>query len=273
MSFVEIEFGHLLPGAVPLPRGIKGHNDSYRGLIEVGNDRHAAYVKLLHPWEVLNEALGSVLCQQVGLLTPRAFVVVANRSDYPSAAIFKKIKEDKILAFATSALPAGTLSRHIAAKESEAVRQLVESWLTWPNVVLFDQWLANVDRNLGNILVGAPGEFYLIDHGWCFHRRNWTAEELTADVSQVTMQLWNELIEQHVPTIKRLQAKPAIYSASAKQHAVDLDAATKLTNVSGLIDAKNLAALTQYLVSRRASAAQIVCSVMGVPDLPLGEPS
>lgn len=172
----QIGLGHFLPGGVLLPAGVKGVSETYRGLIEVDEARIVAYVKLLHPWEVFNEALGSVLCQLVGLPTPRPYLVLVEREDYPQSSLLTVSNAPRTLAFASQAMPMQTLGRHVALRTPNALRELVSPWREWPDVLVFDQWIANPDRHSGNLLVGGPGEIYLIDHGLSFYRRNWSPE-------------------------------------------------------------------------------------------------
>lgn len=45
-------------------------------------------------------------------------------------------------------------------------------------IIVFDQWIGNTDRKVNNLLVKPLGRdryhIYLIDHGHCFHKPNWT---------------------------------------------------------------------------------------------------
>lgn len=266
-----VGFGHFLPGGQLLPAGIKGINETYRGWIEVDGTRQQAFVKFLRPWEIFNELLGSVLCQLIGLPTPLSFLVVVDRDEYPSPALFPDPQIQHALAFASQAMPAEALSRRMSLTSLPALRALVEAWREWPDVILFDQWIANPDRHTGNVLSGAPGEFYLIDHGLCFYRQNWTPEEILASVSIVTTRLWTDFLQNVVSLQKRLDALPRIHAAASMQINVDIPAAMSATKTQNFVPAVNLVALVTFLESRRTSAPQIVSSAIGVPMLPFGE--
>jgi hypothetical protein len=271
-SVNPIEAGYFLPGGQLLGEGIRGINETYLGWIEVNGDRLRAYVKFLTPWEIFNEALGSLLCQQVGLPTPKPYLVLVSRSDYPLSHIFQTIATDQILAYASTALSANSLARHVHLKEAPAIRELLSAWTEWPDVLMFDQWIANPDRHTGNLLVGAPGVLLLIDHGLCFNRRDWNPTQLMAAVATVTVRLWNDFLQQHIDIAKRLEAKPRIFNASQRQKAVDIKQSVVLTRIDAFLPPANLAPLIQFLGIRRDSAAQVICSATGVPDLPLGDP-
>jgi hypothetical protein len=269
-SSAQVGFGHFLAGGQLLPAGIKGINETYRGWIEVDDVRQQAYVKFLRPWEIFNEALGSVLCQLVGLPTPRSFLVVVDRQDYPSSAVFLETPIEKTLAFASQAMPAEALSRRVSLTSLPALRLLVQEWREWPDVLLFDQWIANPDRHTGNVLMGEPGEFYLIDHGLCFYRQNWLPEEILASISVVTTRLWTDFLEKTVSPQARLDATQRIHLASAAQNKVDLATAMTRTKTQKLIPDVNLAALVQFLERRRTAAPQAVSAAIGTPILPFG---
>jgi hypothetical protein len=123
----------------------------------------------------------------------------------------------------------------------------------------------------GNVLMGAPGEFYLIDHGLCFYRQNWSPEEILASVSIVTTRLWTDFLQNTVAMQNRLDATRRILAAAAIQTTVNLSAAMSFTKTQQFIPAINLAALVQFLELRRTSAPHIVSSAIGMPTLPFGD--
>lgn len=267
----HIGLGHFLPGGVLLPAGVRGINETYRGWIEIDQARIQAYVKLLHPWEVFNEALGSILCQLAGLQTPRSYIVLVERSDYPSSPIFAEPGVDRALAFASHAMPLKTLTRQVALHTPAALRELVAGWTEWPDVLVFDQWIANPDRHSGNLLVGGPGEVFLIDHGLSFYRRNWTPEQLLEALSLVTTRLWNDVIQGVVTLPERISAAERAYSAGVRYSTIDSGAAMLFTRVSPLIPAPNIQALAEFLNKRCQAAPGVVANALGVPGLALGD--
>lgn len=267
----HIGLGHFLPGGVPLPTGVKGVSETYRGLIEVDEERLVAYVKLLHPWEVFNEALGSVLCQLAGLPTPKAYLVLVEREDYPQSPLLIASDAPRALAFASQAMPMQTLGRHIRLKTPNALRELVSRWKEWPDVLVFDQWIANPDRHSGNLLVGGPGEIYLIDHGLSFYRRNWTPAQIEAAISIVTARLWTDTLQGVVTLPERIAATDRAQSSAVRYSAVDSEAAMISTKVSQFLAPEQVQALVRVLCKRCANAAGVICKAMGVPDLGPGD--
>ena len=56
-------------------------------------------------------------------------------------------------------------------------------------MLMFDNLIANPDRNAGNILIGQPGEFVLIDHSRAFV----TSTKLPQKVERVDAELWDSM--------------------------------------------------------------------------------
>jgi hypothetical protein len=254
-----------------LPVGVRGISETYRGLIEVDEQRIAAYIKLVHPWDVFNETLGAVLCQLVGLPTPDPYLVVVERTDYPDSPFFAATNAPRTLAFASQAMPLLTLGRHVSLNAPNALRELVSHWKAWPDVLVFDQWIANPDRHSGNILVGSPGEVYLIDHGLSFYRRNWSPEQIGAATSIVTVRLWTEILQGIVTFPERMAAAERTHAAALKYSAIDAEVAMLSTKVSQLIPPPNIQALLKFLNTRCNGCAGVICNAMGIPNLALGD--
>jgi len=54
-------------------------------------------------------------------------------------------------------------------------------------MLMFDNFIGNPDRNAGNILIGPPGEFLLIDHSRAFLKD----KDLPNKVERVDAALWD----------------------------------------------------------------------------------
>ena len=78
----------------------------------------------------------------------------------------------------------------------KSVRQLgnkVPSGAAWARplrkMLTFDNFIANIDRNAGNMLIGAPGELILIDHSRAFT----TTEQMVKKIERVDAELWGKI--------------------------------------------------------------------------------
>ena len=262
-----IELGHALPGGTILTDD-KGVNETYRGLIEVGSARLLAYVKLLPDRQLVNELLASVLGRIVGLPIPRGFLVEVRRTDYPNSPVMTAHGLTVAPAFAVEALPCQSALRHLDLQSPMAWEQLLRAWPHWYSAAAFDDWIANADRHPGNLLVGAPGEAWLIDHWHAFTGDKWQALNLRPDVITAN-QLGQAMTALLQPPEKAL-AMQACHVVAQRFSSVDTVQATRLAHVVTQLSAPDFDALTRFVTERVHSVASRIGSILGIPGLPLG---
>jgi hypothetical protein len=65
--------------------------------------------------------------------------------------------------------------------ECKALMDIIAGWPKISEAIAFDDWVANEDRNLGNILVVDKNNVYLIDHGNLPVKLNWLVNDLIVD--------------------------------------------------------------------------------------------
>ena len=262
-----IELGYALPGATLLADD-KGINETYRGLIEVGSARLPAYIKLLPDRQLVNELFASVLGRVAGLPIPRGFLVEVRRSDYPNSPLMIAHGLTVMAAFAVETVACQSALRRLDLQSPTARERLLRAWPHWYAAAAFDDWIANADRHPGNLLVGAPGEAWLIDHSHAFTGDKWQPMNLQPDVvtgNQLgqTMALWLK------PSEKAL-AMQACHAAVQRFSLVDTGHATRLAHVVTQLSAPDLEALTKFMAARVMSIAPRIESILGLPGLPLG---
>lgn len=262
-----IELGHFLPGGTLLT-DLKGVSETYAGMIEVGDRKLNAFVKFLGGRELVNELLGSTLARAGDLKSPPAFLVEARRADYPDSAMFQKQGAEVLPAFATQALNFKSLNRSVELRSPEARKAFVAAWTEWPDVVGFDDWVANMDRDGDNFLIGDQGSVWLIDHGHCFTGPAWQAPDLQPQCC-VPSRLWNETIQPHVSEAERHAAASRVLKAVARFAGVELPATMETALIKAYLLAPDNAALEAFLQQRRGSIVQRVCALLGVPQLDL----
>jgi hypothetical protein len=262
-----IELGHFLPGATLL-REEKGVSETYTGIIEVGERKLNAYVKFLSDRELVNELLGSVLARASDLKSPPAFIVEVRRADYPTAARFQASNAEIISAFATQALNLRSFNRSAYLQSPDARKAFVASWAEWPDVMGFDDWIANGDRHGGNFLIGEQGKVWLIDHGHSFTGPSWQVAALQAQCC-VPARLWSETIQPHVSLSDRHAASARVTKAVSRFEGVALPAAIEKALIKTYLLTEENQALEAFLQQRRSTIVQRVCALLGVPQLKL----
>lgn len=262
-----IELGHALPGGMLL-QDDKGVNETYRGVIEIGPARLSAYIKLLPDRQLVNELFASVLGRLVGLPVPRGFLVEIRRTDYPDSPLMIALGLSAAPAFAVEAIACPSALRRLDLQSVAARERLLRAWPHWYSAAAFDDWIANADRHLGNLLVGAPGEAWLIDHSHAFTGDKWQAVNLRPNV--VTVNQLCQAMGAWLNPSEKARAMQACHAAIQHFSSVDAVQATLLAHIVTQLLLPDLDALTEFVKDRVHSVASRVGSILGIPDLPLG---
>lgn len=161
----EVPLATALPDALPLK--VETSNACYRGQILLADgSTPQAILKDLTPVELGKELVALALAKELSLAVPDGFLTLVpddaftvvngplssggGRLAYASV----DVAQPSVQFIYNSDRPAGVaLARMLAA---------------WPHVGSlygFDTWIANEDRNAGNVLVGGSQSIWLIDHG------------------------------------------------------------------------------------------------------------
>lgn len=141
---------------------------------------------------LLNEAIGFLLIQSLDLPQPELggflqykISEIETPELWKNASTLEKYKGE-VIAWVTS--NTNGLNRRIEINEQQnskiqsyLISQLEESLKNWkhlPELILCDDWLANDDRNLGNLLELPNRTFTLIDHGGILYGDNWSVWDI-----------------------------------------------------------------------------------------------
>jgi hypothetical protein len=267
MTVARIVPALLLPGAALLPEGQKGLSETYRGPIETAAGKTFAYVKLVDVKELINELVSSVLGRTLGLPIPPGFIVLVNRDDYPESEFLLTRGQDKALAFGVESVGHPDLKRRIRIEGESVMRELLRTWTGWCDAMTFDEWIANVDRNQGNLLIGAPGEVWLIDHGQAFTGPNWTPSDLDPVVA-VQNQIAS-VIAPHLALPERHRALRRATEVSQECRKVDADEVLKEGFTAALASDAEIQALGNFIAKRVDELVRLISMRVGLPVLPI----
>jgi hypothetical protein len=135
--------------------GIRG---AVRGIVRLAEGSTEAFVKVLDAREVLVECACALLARARGLNVPEPLLVLVPGALLPDGA-------DRV-GFGSVAVSHGSLRPWIANVGDAAVLRRLRAWSGLVPAACFDEWIANSDRNIGNILFDGKDEFWLIDHGF-----------------------------------------------------------------------------------------------------------
>ena len=126
---------------------------------------------------LVNEITGYILAKACGLPVPKYAALI------PTSNNQFDIKDTSFIpwGFATSALNGKTPQSLYALGDITGCQKLLDYIASWNNVakaIAFDDWIANEDRNLGNIIVEDKNNISLIDHSNIPINLSWKPEEL-----------------------------------------------------------------------------------------------
>lgn len=175
----KLRLARVLPGAVKFNE--QNVNDTFRGQI-LTEERtvESTIIKDLTPKELSNELIAAAFATLLGLPIPDAFLAVV-----PPGVLYATkgptTRDGQQLVFASVAANAQSLrfrlQNSLSADQLALLRDLTE-WPQLGHLYAFDAWIANIDRNVGNLLYAGKDKVWIIDHGHCFSGPNWSPSNL-----------------------------------------------------------------------------------------------
>jgi hypothetical protein len=180
-----VGFARVLAGAKSFKdQGIANLSDTYRGQILVGQSEvRAAIIKDIPVREIANEVLAATLAIAISLPVPPPFIALASPSDLPTKHA-SKLGGSSLL-FASADVNSPSLAHFVVAQSGPAqiaamnfVAKALKEFGQLGEFYGFDGWAANIDRHVGNVLIGSNRQPWLIDHGRSFTGPAWAAADL-----------------------------------------------------------------------------------------------
>ncbi|NWK52192.1 hypothetical protein HYG89_06405 [Acinetobacter sp. SwsAc5] len=141
------------------------------------------------PRSLINEMIGYLLGRALNLpMPPRAgFLLLENKMLNPSFVnVLSEVDRYRGFTFAwVSEDVKGKNLRIEIENNPNAMKVMLEyfsscmkDWSHLSNLIAFDDWILNTDRNMGNSIHLPDKTFSLIDHGECMHGGNWKEAQL-----------------------------------------------------------------------------------------------
>jgi hypothetical protein len=263
-----VSMGLLAPGAEPLTASKgKGINETWRGRVHlIDGSTVQAYVKLLDPRQLSNELLGAELARTVGFQVPEAYLVRIDKSDYVDLFAKLNITENQIIAYGCRDVGRNSLARRYSDGGLPFLLWFIKECHHWKRIVSFDAWIGNIDRNLGNALIGSPNDIWLIDHGYCFTGPTWTEAQLLPSgifanrmINDFNPHLTNDLRDAVVVEAKDAQKVFDVVHVEGVLQ--DSYAGSYLTN-------SERTAVSYFVEKRKPQVLAMVSTALGRPMLP-----
>lgn len=177
----EIRLGTYLFGDAVDDPSVRGQHPLFYGTVRLQGEirDRQGYLKLLPPRQLFAESMSAALGRHMGLPVPETAIVVArgDRLGVPGRVCIGVASID------VGAVP---ISRIVNA---ESVNDLLNQWAHLKAAIVFDELIANGDRHLRNLLLGADGKIWMIDHEEAL------GDPLTAPARAVRNQLLHQVID------------------------------------------------------------------------------
>lgn len=264
MAIAAIQLGNVVPGAKLLDKDDRGVNETFIGFVDVPVGRVRAYIKVIGGRQLVNELIATTLGRSLGLSIPEGYLVRARPADLPDSAHLAAHSAEAVL-FASRETSAPDLKRRMKAEGVTAIAALFAAWTDWVPCMTFDEWIANADRNAGNVLFGGPGEIWLIDHTHCFTGPNWNAPDL------VPTGAWRNMIaENKIPTLtlpERIQAKRLVANLIPPVTGLDYQSVLAASQAAAFLTPDDALAVRGFISSRVSYLYDILSNRLGIPNL------
>jgi hypothetical protein len=163
---------------------------------------------------LVNEITGYLISRAAGLPIAKHAGII-NAPNYVFGDSSNKYEN---FCFIVSSVPGdnpGSLYNMGMINNCKTLMDIVAGWSKVSDTIAFDDWVANQDRHLGNILVEGKNKVFLIDHGNLPVKLQWACSDLNINLQSVNVlenNLWNLNC---IP----MQVRASI-TASAKDHNV-----------------------------------------------------
>lgn len=170
------------------PDGI-GH--THQAIINDGHQNYTVYASYYpiatHPKSLVNEITAYILATALNLpIPPKAFIVVVKAHYLQSidAKLSFQNPDQLCPLWCVSTLPGNSPKIHYNLKniqDNPVFKADIAAWKQALNTVVFDNWLGNSDRNVGNLIRTGKQQYALIDHEDIAVNRRWQPHHLQYD--------------------------------------------------------------------------------------------
>ena len=241
-----VSLAKVQPGAIRYERG--NITDTWLGVLSLtdGTTTHAIIKDIPHK-EIANELIGATLAEAIGLPVPDIFLACAGPNDLPAT----KAPETSngYVLFASDRKGAPPLKQFwTGAIIPDKYRDILASWSHCGSVFAYDTWTANIDRNVGNLLVGGPDDIWLIDHGQINTGPDWKPVDLVAN-SEFTNKMASWLTP-HFSRQEKIKLLSGITSLTDAVRDMDLKAIAESSKALSFLTEKDGAAMLAFLKDR-----------------------
>jgi len=262
LGAVPIGTGTVLLGAERFSIG--NISATYRGSIQMADVTVVAVIKDIPAKELANELLAASIAIAVGLPIPTPVLAFASKdtgigsacplSDGSGGLVFGSVDVG------------GTSVRQIymASPQESTATLIAERLAAWDDagrLYGFDSWIANIDRNAGNLQFGGAGGIWLIDHA-----RGFTGSEWVSTGLDPSHEYANQLAKWLTPSLtpdQRGEMAKSVGDASDRLDPATLDSLAVGAHLAVLLTAGDRDAVVNFLADRMAHVPRLASRALG----------
>jgi hypothetical protein len=188
MALSSVPLARARVGASLLPATDKGISDTYYGVVYDETGDQVAYIKDIPRIELANELLAATLAKGLNLPIVEPYLITVRTPQLNFTKGPQMPNPQMRLAFASAD---GSIKKiRVRINSGGLPVTEIRGWPHFPMAVCFDEWIANSDRNDGNLLFGNPDRFLLVDYGHAFTGPEWNVASL-----QPNNDYYNQLLQ------------------------------------------------------------------------------
>lgn len=260
-----IELATLVP-AYPGPGLISGLGveETWKGEVYAESGPTVAYFKMLEPEQVISEVVCAILGRALGLNVPKPLLVYVERQNL-SASQKWKANEDQRVCFGSEDAKCPSFKQVIKSQPTsdKLLFEKLVQWNGFKRTAWFDEWTANIDRHIGNVLYDGV-DFWLIDHGHAFTGPAWVPADLIAE-KQVANRLLNAKYIGTFDAFSKEEWKGIASAESLRYQGITLAELREAGMMDEYSSDGQQKAIINFLTARAASFINLACDRLGVP--------
>lgn len=231
-----------------------------------------AYIKILPIQQLISESICAVLGRAIGLPIPKPFLVMTRKNSFEDKQwekvvqqqnlIFVNENKDAFLAFASEDEGHPSFSKITLPDINE-----FRNWIQLKDCILFDEWIANPDRHLGNILYEGKGKFSLIDHSHALTSPNWQPYLLKQNFDKLVGNYLLDNLKNDLAEIERYQWRKYAYQwVKNNQHFI-INNVISAARLELYADNEQIEAVDVFISNRLKYIGTFVAKRLGILDL------
>lgn len=233
----EIKIARLLDGFSKFDDG--NVNPVYKGNIqtEFNDEPLSCFFKIVSKRELLVESVCSLMARHLNLPTPEPYLVIMREGVCPIEG------NPSIPAFGTVDAKAPSFRQYVTGsklKDSE-IKQRLMKWRDFASTAAFDEFIANGDRHIGNLLYDGKN-FSFIDHGLSMR------EYQRPDIRLSTNQLFNVVADKDEVT--RIRYRKAALKETPSYGTIPFNLLSAKTLATEYIDDASIEQVVSFLLKR-----------------------